>query len=300
MPRFLNCIILTLTLAACSSSTSTTPIESDDDSVATVPCQVLVYLTQLDTTQLSEIDRNHLRQSVNLLKTQCDNTIDEDEHEIAIKSLRRKLFISVLICLILLWFMFHYIEKNTTSRVQLQEALNNINELRRSLASKSETIGVDDHDDTATVNHSNIESMGIGQLKTRLRDELLSLQRAGSASTDIPPVILDSAAYTRLQSLIKSEKIIADSNPLWDEIEEVVIAASPDFKYHLQLLTGGSLKAADYRLALLVKCGVTPTQMSLLVGRAKGTISYRREALCQKIFGEKLGVKVIDDVIRLL
>ncbi len=38
--------------------------------------------------------------------------------------------------------------------------------------------------------------------------------------------------------------------------------------------------------------------MTVLVGKAKGTISYRREALCVRIFGRNLGAKVIDDIIQ--
>lgn len=111
---------------------------------------------------------------------------------------------------------------------------------------------------------------------------------------------LSSVVYSSIQNYILNEKIISDKNSLWDEIEETVIKSSPNFKYRLQLLIGENLKAADYHLALLIKCGVTPTQMSRLIGRAKATISYRRDALCVKIFGEKLGVKAIDDIIRLL
>ena len=75
---------------------------------------------------------------------------------------------------------------------------------------------------------------------------------------------------------------------------------SPNFKSNLHLLTGGKLSVQDYRLALLIKCGVTPTQLISLLGRTKGTISYRRETLCYRVFEEKLGSKVIDGIIRLL
>lgn len=87
---------------------------------------------------------------------------------------------------------------------------------------------------------------------------------------------------------------------LWRKLEESVIDSSREFKYRLNLLTGGKIKTQDYHVALLIKCGISPTNISILIGRAKGTVSYRREALCEKVFGEKYGVKVIDDVIRLL
>ena len=40
--------------------------------------------------------------------------------------------------------------------------------------------------------------------------------------------------------------------------------------------------------------------MMVLLGKAKGTISYRREAMCIKIFGKKLGAKFMDGIIRKL
>ena len=74
----------------------------------------------------------------------------------------------------------------------------------------------------------------------------------------------------------------------------------PDFKANLRLLTQSRLTSLDLHTALLIKCHFTPTQMSVLLGRSKGTIVSRRETLSLKIFDEKIGTKVIDGIIRLL
>ncbi len=60
------------------------------------------------------------------------------------------------------------------------------------------------------------------------------------------------------------------------------------------------MKASEFHLALLIKCGITPTKIATLVGRTKATIAYRRETLGFKFFDQKLGLSAIDDIIRLL
>ncbi len=138
-------------------------------------------------------------------------------------------------------------------------------------------------------------------LRERLRNELMKLyQESTEKNTGLAACIVDSDAYRGLQRHIEEKSIIRDDSPLWHQLEEVILQASPDFKTNLQLLTGGNLTQSDLRTAYLVKCNVAPTQMSCLLGRTKGSISSRRESLGFKVFNEKLGVKVIDGIIRLL
>lgn len=179
-------------------------------------------------------------------------------------------------------------------QLRLHEALDNISKLKSSLnnhasAESSESASKDIAKETTT------ES-----LRNRLREELLGMYNKNKERVAIPSAILQSEAYKELQSYVAAGKIIPLDSHLWELLESVVIESSPNFKYNLQLLTGGNLSSQDYRLALLIKCGVTPTQMISLLGRTKGTISYRREALCYKVFDQKLGTKVIDGIIRLL
>lgn len=179
-------------------------------------------------------------------------------------------------------------------QLRLHEALDNISELKSSLnnnssADSSESQPKDIAKETTT------ES-----LRNRLRSELLGIYNKDKRQVEIPSAILKSEAYKELQSYVASGKIIPLDSQLWEQVESAVIESSPNFKYNLQLLTGGNLSSQDYRMALLIKCGITPTQMIFLLGRTKGTVSYRREALCYKVFDQKLGSKVIDGIIRLL
>ena len=46
--------------------------------------------------------------------------------------------------------------------------------------------------------------------------------------------------------------------------------------------------------------GMTPTQLTTLMGVVKGTLSNRRAFIGEKILGEKISVSIADKVIKLL
>ena len=74
----------------------------------------------------------------------------------------------------------------------------------------------------------------------------------------------------------------------------------PKFKENLLLLTLGKMTTAELRTALLIKIGIKPSEMIILLGKSNGAIISRRESLCLKVLDKKMGVKVIDGIIRLL
>ncbi len=205
----------------------------------------------------------------------------------------------ILVVVFVLVMCVLYLKNRSKSQLlQLHEALNNINLLKQTLNNPvCETPVVRDGESPDV--HS-VPAQDYRELQIQLRNELLELQQSCAQMPAVPQEILQSEACERLQQYIRNGDIIAENDDIWTDLERVVSKSSKDFKYRLQLLTGGALKRADYHVALLIKCGVTPTQMTSLLGRTKGTISYRREALCQKVFERNLGAKVIDDVIRRL
>lgn len=112
--------------------------------------------------------------------------------------------------------------------------------------------------------------------------------------------ILNSEIYRQIKKHIDDKVKLEDDDKLWEELEKVVLNESREFASRLRLLTGGNLKGGEYHTALLVKCGINPTDMTVLLGRTKGTISHRRESIGMKIYGENIGIKTIDNIIRLL
>jgi hypothetical protein len=159
----------------------------------------------------------------------------------------------------------------------------------------TEKLNIKSEDTTSVIIPSNIP-----KLRTQLRNKLTELAKSKKQPKTVENAITTSEAFATLRCYIKSGKSIKDDDGLWDLIEGTVLACSPDFKINLKLLTDGKLSLSDFRTALLIRCGITPSELSILFGRSKGAISSRRESLCYKVFDENLGVKTIDDIIRLL
>lgn len=211
------------------------------------------------------------------------------------------LIITLLLIISVLWLKF----KNKSRLLQLHEAIDNLNTLSNALK-KSETKS-QDHTINSPKNKSETgpyltegdTSQDVESLRIRLRDGILSLSNNAQTSI-ISPKILESEAYRRVLQHVKDNIPIQEKDPLWMELENIVTQSSPDFKYRLNLLTSGKMKISDFHLALLIKSGFSPTQMSTLVGRAKATIAYRRKILGLKIFDKETDLSLIDDIIRLL
>lgn len=135
--------------------------------------------------------------------------------------------------------------------------------------------------------------------KKALLSELLKFRKFHE-DRSIPEDVLGAEPYAKIIEKIQMNGIIVEANPLWDEISNLVLHWSPDFKRKLILLTEGKISLQDYRLALLIKLGIRPTDISLLIGKARGTVNSRRQNLGLKLFGEKKSMKLVDKIISLL
>lgn len=198
--------------------------------------------------------------------------------------------IAIIIGLFFSLATLYFRKKSIRNRLQYHEALDDIEKLRKELTSNKTSFSASKTSD------EDVKT----DLRNRLKEELLALQKTGEAKKDVPQAIIESDVYSKLQEYVTSKKRISDSDNIWTGLETAVLASSPSFKSRLYLLAGDRLKEDAYHLALLIKCGVSPTTLSILTGRTKGAISSRRGDLCNKIFGEKLGATLMDDIIRLL
>lgn len=140
-----------------------------------------------------------------------------------------------------------------------------------------------------------------GALKVELKKQIAKLCVESESMSEISPDILKSKPYQVIQEYIYNRSLIPVSNEkLWNDLEKVVIKGSKDFKKRLSLLFGGQIDTADLRLALLIKCGITPSQKAILLGRTKSTITYRRGILCSKLLGKDFDTSQLDKIIRAL
>lgn len=205
--------------------------------------------------------------------------------------------------------VLYYKNRINKIQIELKQALKNADTLnaiqQSSIQADSDITISNDRHHHETIPHNDFSETNLSTIITEKehRDSLISLLLSlynDNLTVGLSKIIQDSEAYEKLKILVKQKQILSYGDPLWDEIENIVIKSSPKFKDNLQLLTQNRLTTIDLHTALLIKCHVSPTQMCVLLSRSKGAIVSRRETLCYKIFGEQLGTKVIDEIIRLL
>lgn len=199
-------------------------------------------------------------------------------------------FIGVVIILILIITTLVYRIRAKQNIIKLHESIAKINSLQEVLDANGENINQhSDYSIQLDANHLR------GQLKL-----MLERMDAEKKNISIPQNILRSEAYGKLQQMISTNSRIFNSDPLWSELESHIIDICPNFKEKLHSLMGVNIKPHEMHTILLIKYGVTPTQMTYLLGISKGGVSSRRESLCKKILGEKVNIKSIDNIIRSL
>lgn len=254
------------------------------------------YITDYKSILENFFDENSARQAVfqhSMLNYRLhDRQRQKAEHQ---KDIMQKFIqISLIVLLSLVIIILYLRNRNHKTLIRLQEELYNVDQLKKIIENHNKRVNPD-------VSPSSNSSEGIKEnLREQLREKLLSLYNTSQQHKEINPDILNSKAYHRLSEMIFNNQTINDNDDFWTELESVIIHLSPTFKSNLILLTGGRVSRDEFRTALLIKCGIKPVQISILLGRGRGTIVSRREDICRKIFDEKLGAKIADGIIRLL
>lgn len=195
-----------------------------------------------------------------------------------------RLLIGIVVMLMLILSVVVLLWKNRvkTEMLTLRQTIAGLDRIRGNGAEISDSAG-------SSVHH----------LREQLKERLERLS-ADTENKLIPPGILGSEVYGRLQDAIKEQRTLRDDEDIWSALEEATLESSSKFRDNLILLTNGSLTEQEYRTALLIKCGCQPLQMATLLGRTKGAIVSRRDSISLKAFGRKLGTKAVDSIIRML
>lgn len=138
------------------------------------------------------------------------------------------------------------------------------------------------------------------ELRQRLRQELMQISDKAGDNMEISPQILQSETYVKFTVAANKGIMIPDIDPLWAELENVVLKSSPQFRNNLLFLASGKLTIPEIHTALLIKCGFRPVDMSILLGKSNGAIITRRNSICMKVLDKKMSTKVINNIIRSL
>lgn len=103
-----------------------------------------------------------------------------------------------------------------------------------------------------------------------------------------------------IEEAVARDEAISQLSELWGRMEKWVARESAGFADKLAALKGAPLSTDEYRLALMIRCGATPTDLTILLGRDKSTVSKRRKALCLTLFKENGDLRTMDTLIRML
>lgn len=196
------------------------------------------------------------------------------------------LTLAILVCLLIIVALY-YKYRSQRRKIKLNEALENIKILKAQLQELTETKTQDNANDKALA------------LKDKLKNQLIE---AANATTGIYPVPTELAAtpiYAYLKNKIKNKEPLPDKFS-WIKLQEAIDTAFPEWKQSLRILAGTNIKPDTIKTILLIKCGFTPTELTLLLALSKGSISSRRMEISKKLLGGKYPLHIIDSVIRLL
>lgn len=110
--------------------------------------------------------------------------------------------------------------------------------------------------------------------------------------------LLQTQIVKKLHKLLSEDKGIKDDDTkTWKDIEHAVQKFSPEFKERLLVLSLGNMSEKEYRVALLMRCGFRPKEISCLLLRGKSTATDRRRSLTRKIFGNSSDNSALDNII---
>lgn len=201
--------------------------------------------------------------------------------------------LTVILIIILLFIGY----KHKSRLVELHKSLTKITMLENSIKNASqEYISGENEESNQFCENMKIDSLkDEDALKIKIRNTFMSI-KTFSIPFDISVKILESKVYYELQRLVKNSKPVSTPK-IWNELETIITTSYPKFKYRLQVLADGSLPENDFQLCMLIRCGFSPKEIAILLGRTNGAITYRRKKLSKKLFGEELKLDLFDDII---
>lgn len=197
---------------------------------------------------------------------------------------------AVILFLALLAFVLYNKFRNAQKRVRYVTAINQLKGYTRTAN--------EDSADTTSVSQDTESTESLSEIKKRILSRICTFDEKG-ISCLVNRKILCSKIYSDLSGKLKtgSAITISEEEEIWTTMEKLIESVSPGFDYRLRVLTEGAITPNERKLAMLIKCGFTPLQVSVLLGRQKNTISSHRRNLAAKITGEKKADRNLDMLI---
>lgn len=245
---------------------------------------ILSYIVSYKSILEDYYDKHEAQQAL-MQQSLYNYQIQERDKNIALKSRKQLiswLLISIFFILIITIIFLSYRIKTNNVIIKLHDTIDKLDAIQHRAANPRQEI--------------NTISSSQKLLRERLKQKIDQIDSSTSLET-LPPSMTNSKPFKALTNYVEDKKFISDSNPIWMELYDLILQNYPSFEANLYLLMGSHIKQHELQTIILIKCRITPSQMTYLLGKAKGSISSRRESLSVKILGERINQKFIDVVI---
>lgn len=285
-----------------------------------VPKDTLIALISEYKSCIEAFLDKHEGENAMIQNTQYNYFIHEREREKAEKKLYFYMIIAsiaVIVSLILLAIIIYKKFKAADTAATLATAINLLKESsdfiegndiqkEESDSSSEETMdgkkeylnGEDQNSHEDAGGNKGKKQENLSEIKARIMSGI-KIADAKELNSLVSPAIMASRTYHILSEKIQSENLItiSEEKTIFKNLEELLEDVSPGFFYRLQILTEGKVTHSENRIAMLIKCGFSPLQISILLGKEKNTISTHRRNLAFKITGQKKSDRSLDLII---
>lgn len=223
---------------------------------------------------VSEYHDRHERQQFIMQNARYNYMVQQRERHKAERKADRLAIIVLAMALAAAVVIFYLYARWQKHRMELMQA-------RDSIANLEERIREMEKCEEVKLEKSRFDKIKSNdERRNLLRERLLALYGKVNKPVAVSESLYGSEVYNRLMDRVNVGKHIPESDPIWEEVGKTVLEERPDFRHDLEVLSGGKLGVNDWHVALLIRCGVTPTQMTKVFSRSKSTVShYRRKLL---------------------
>lgn len=222
-----------------------------------------------------------------------------------VENMNRVVFFTMIIAIVLsllliaLYVLLKMKEKN---RQQLKLANSLQNKLFRQTEEYTSKLEKDIEEMTAIEQELNAERNRNSELrqvidyKNQLLEERKMVENEKENEQKAMEVVVNSEIYKDIIAALKAEKNMPDAD--WQRLDTLANSVFPGFRQ--RLYASAKLSVQEYRTCLLLKVGLSISDIAKLTLRVNNSVSMLRKRLAVKMFGDGCSASDLDNYIKAL
>ena len=233
-----------------------------------------------------------------VVKSQRDYLNVKNEKVLAEKQSQKLRFLLVIIALgvVVLYAVFYGMHAKLRNRLQLERLKNVINErdyLENQVLTTRSKISIAESKLNQEIGEKSIIAAELAALQNTLSlyEKQIQIQKEHRRKAE--ETIASSVILQKLYDIANSNKN-ADEK-IWTELNDFIISQYPQFKINIYSLY--HISEIEYRVCMLIKCQIPPTEISRLINRSKESVSSIRRRLYYKLLNKKGSPQDFDQFI---